>query len=247
MVKKSLGTILIVDDEAPMRRAIAQLLVHAGYAVLEADDGPTALRLIEEERPALAVMDVNMPKMDGMVVLETIRRRGLSLPVLMLSGLGDVEHRLKGLGLGADDYMAKPFDPRELVARLGALLRRGQPNADSFSRRLQRGDLSIDFAARRAERAGQEVLLTATEYAILEVLAQNAGRPVSREYLLDVVWGYTSSANTRTVETHIWRLRKKLGDMGTGSGFIQNRQGLGYLLTVEESGATSIQTAPPER
>lgn len=234
-------SILIVEDELLMRRAIMHLLTHAGYRVIEAEDGATALRVLKSERPGMAIIDVNMPGLSGLELLERMRRQGWSAPVLMLSGLGEVEDRLKGLGHGADDYMGKPFDPRELIARVGALLRRRRPDIRASNRRLTWGNLAIDLDEKRAERAGKEFSLTATEFAILQSLANGQGRPVSREQLLEEVWGYSAAQNTRTVETHIWRLRKKLGDPGDETGWIQNRQGLGYILAspVEEKSPSS--------
>jgi len=213
-----------------MRRAILHMLTQQGLRVIEAMDGATALRILKEEQPGMAIIDVNMPDLSGLELLGKMRRSGWNAPVLMLSGLGEVEDRLKGLGEGADDYMAKPFDPRELIARVTALLRRRRPEIRASVRRLTWGNLSIDLDANRAERAGKELTLTATEYSILKALANGEGRPVSRDRLLEEVWGYSSTQNTRTVETHIWRLRKKLGDPGDETGWIQNRQGLGYIL-----------------
>lgn len=238
--------ILVVEDEAITRMVVVQLLQHAGYRVLEAEDGATALRMIEEEVPALTIMDVNMPEMGGFAALETLRTRGMALPVLMLSAQGEIDQRVKGLGLGADDYMGKPFDPRELLARVAALLRRGR-DTKAMPKVLRHGGLVIDFTAKRAERSGEAIALTATEFAILELLTQEAGRPVSRERMLDAVWGYNSIPNTRTVETHIWRLRKKLGDSGEESGLIQNRHGLGYVLVLEadvSASASAMGAAP---
>jgi DNA-binding response OmpR family regulator len=216
---------------------IEQLLRQAGYSVLEAGDGVSGLRMLQEMQPTMAIMDVDLPKLGGLALLKTVRERGIDIPVLMLSAHGEVHDRLKGLGLGADDYMGKPFDPRELLARVAALLRRGTTKAktDAGPGVIRRGDLVIDLAAKRAERAGVALPLTVTEFAILGVLAREMGRPVARERMLDLVWGYTSATATRTVETHVWRLRKKLGDLGSESGLIQNRQGLGYLLAAEKA------------
>jgi DNA-binding response OmpR family regulator len=243
-VKKIGDRILVVEDDENVRIMIEQLLRHAGYTVLEAADGATGLRLVEEMKPRVAIMDVDLPKLSGLAVLKAMRERGFDVPVLMLSAHGEVHHRLKGLGLGADDYMGKPFDPRELLARVAALLRRGPAKTETKLSPLRRGDLIIDFAAMRAERAGVPLPLTATEFAILGVLAREGGRPVSRERMLDLVWGYTSATATRTVETHVWRLRKKLGDLGNESGLIQNRQGLGYFLAAENDEGAVSSTRP---
>lgn len=234
-MKKTGDRVLVVEDDEHVRSMIEQLLRQAGYSVVEAGDGVTGLHLVEETRPKVAIMDVDLPKLGGLAVLKTMRERRIDVPVLMLSAHGEVHHRLKGLGLGADDYMGKPFDPRELLARVAALLRRGPAKTEKEPDTIRHGDLIIDFAARRAERAGVALPLTATEFAILGVLARDIGQPVSRERMLDLVWGYLSATATRTVETHIWRLRKKLGDLGNESGLIQNRQGLGYLLSLDHA------------
>jgi DNA-binding response OmpR family regulator len=231
-VKKLPAKILVVEDDAFTRMMIVKLLEGAHYRVLEAGDGATAVSLVKDEQPGVAIMDVTMPNMGGLAALETIRKQGFNFPVLMLSGHGEVDHRLRGLRLGADDYMAKPFDGRELLARVAALLRRGTVAVEK-PRVLRRHDVVIDLAAKRATRAGSPLPLTATEYAILDALVQNQGRPLSRERLLELVWGYTSSSTTRTVETHIWRLRKKLGDSVDAAGWIQNLQGSGYVLSPE--------------
>lgn len=246
-MKKILEKILVVEDDEVVRASIGEVLRRADYRVLEAENGEMALNLLRDEQPDLVIMDVSMPQLGGLAALEIIRQRGDTLPVLMLSGHGEVDHRLRGLGLGADDYMAKPFDHRELLARVAALLRRGQLRGNNKPRWLRHKDISIDLVAKRAERAGKPLPLTATEYSILEVLAQNSGEPISRERLLDLVWGYTFAPATRTVETHIWRLRKKLGDSADESGWIQNVQGAGYVLapstdaTVEQSDVASLK------
>ena len=162
----------------------------------------------------------------------------------MLSSQGEVDRRLKGLGLGADDFMPKPFDLRELVARVEALLRR-EKTSGAAPRRLCRGDVVIDLAAREARRAGLPLKLTVTEFAMLDLLARSIGRPVTREQMLDAVWGYTMLPRTRTVETHIWRLRKKLGDGGGEAGWIRNRAGMGYTLTAEAVEAGEAAGASP--
>jgi DNA-binding response OmpR family regulator len=239
-VKKTSDQILVVEDDAFVRTMLVQLLQHAGYQVMEAGDGAMGLQMVKEKLPRLAIMDVDLPKLGGLAVVETMRLRGIDIPVLMLSAHREVDDRLKGLGLGADDYMGKPFDPRELLARVAALLRRGKAIASTKPPTLRRGDLIIDFAAKHATKAGVDVPLTATEFAILAVLSREEGRLVSRERMLDLVWGYSSGSSTRTLETHIWRLRKKLGDSGDEGGLIQNRQGLGYALAAENDGTMNV-------
>lgn len=221
--------ILIVDDDEALRHVFSALLRHSGYRVLEAADGVEALELWHREAPALVLLDVDMPRLNGWQTLEKIRLRGGRQPVLMLTGLTSIDHRVKGLGAGADDYVGKPCDARELIARVQALLRRTEAAAAPATV-LRLGDNVIDLAARTATAAGGPLALTRTEFALLELLARHPGRPVSRETILDAVWGYTNRPNTRTVETHVWRLRGKLGDRGDEPRWILTVPGAGYRL-----------------
>ena len=237
--------ITVVEDDDLVRESIGEALRRVGYRVLEVANGETALHVLDDEQPDLVIMDVTMPQLDGLTVLELIRARGNSVPVLILSGHGEVDHRVRGLALGADDYMAKPFDHRELLARVAALLRRGRPLEASKPRYLRHQDINIDLVAKSADKGGEPIALTATEYSILEVLAQHTGEPVSRERLLEMVWGYTSAPATRTVETHIWRLRKKLGDNADEASWIQNIQGAGYVLRTPPEMSTNGRINEP--
>ena len=236
--------ILIVDDEPLPRMLMRQTLLSGGFLVIEATNGTQALDLVMTHRPALVVMDVGMPGLSGIQTVEQMRQDGLMMPVLMLTCYGDVEHRVQGLGAGADDYFVKPFDARELVARVRALLRRAQVQAAILppkreARVIQLGQAVIDLGAKRAEMNGALLALTKTEFAILECLASAQGRPVTREQLLRAVWGYDADTNTRTVETHVWRLRKKIGDTGDTAGTVQSRSGIGYSLSAEAFPAVS--------
>lgn len=223
--------LLVVDDALAMRLVLGQLLRAEGYEVSEATDGESALEIIAREPPALVVLDVNLPGISGFDVLARMRAERWSLPIILLTSYDDVEHRVRGLEAGADDYVGKGFDRRELVARVRALLRRAAP--PEKARVLRLGATIIDLAAKRAERDGVPLPLTRTEFAMLECLARAAGRPVPREELLGAVWGYDSGTNTRTVETHIWRLRKKIGEPGAESRWLVNRSGFGYVLLGE--------------
>ncbi|MCX6952523.1 MAG: response regulator transcription factor [Verrucomicrobia bacterium] len=227
--------ILIVDDEACLRLLLGQSLKAAGFEVMEATGGMQALEMIATEGPMLVVMDVSMPGLDGFAAVERMRVSGMTQPVIMLTSFDDVDHRVRGLGVGADDYLTKPFHHRELVARVQALLRRATATAAKPTARriIQLGDVTVDLGAKQAHRAGVPVALTRTEFALLECLASERGRPVSRERLLATVWGYEADTSTRTVETHIWRLRKKLGDIGTESPWLQTLTGLGYVMAPE--------------
>lgn len=225
--------LLLVEDHEPLRDATAEMLRTAGYRVVVAADGLQALELWERERPALVMLDVNMPRLNGWETLGRLRARSTDQPVMMLTGLGDLDARVRGLGAGADDYLAKPWDRRELIARVGALLRRSQAHARAApGRRLRFGAVTVDLDVRAARSDGGATLaLTKTEFALLEILLRHVGRPVSRDVILDSVWGYSSQSATRTVETHVWRLRHKLGDSGKEPQWIKTAPASsGYIL-----------------
>lgn len=229
---KLLPRILVVDDERPMRASICQCLLAEGYRVLEAFDGAQGLEMVGKEKPTLVVMDVMMPNLTGIELAAEIRRLGMNIPILMLTTRSEVSQKVEGLEAGADDYLAKPFDRRELVARVQALLRRQAVHETAKAVRLLRfGDVEVDLEKREAVKAGAPIPLTRTEFALLELLAKNLGCPVSRDLILDAVWGYTYFPSTRTVDTHVWRLRKKIGDSGEEPRWLKKAQGEGYLLT----------------
>ncbi len=218
--------VLIIDDDPDVRLVMRSALLGWHYAVSEVADGAQALGAIERERPALVVLDVGLPGKDGFQVLDEMRAAGHQQPVFFLTELDTVEARVRGLSAGADDYLGKPFSVEEFGARARALLRRIQHDR---SRVLSLGDALVDLEAKKAERANTSLRLSARDFSLLEVLAAAHGRPVSREDLLQAVWGYGESVQTRTLETHLWRLRKKLG--GTGERVpIRNVPGVGYVL-----------------
>lgn len=222
--------ILLVDDSPIVRLAVAAMLQGGGHTAREAGDGATALALVQQDNPALLVVDVSMPGMDGIAFVKELRRLGHATPVLFLSTYGDVEKRVQCLESGGDDYITKPCDPRELLARVAALLRRGSPRGGM---RLRFDDLVVDLTARTAVKSAGEVELTKTEFTLLTALARNAGAVTTRERLLAEVWGYAEGSSTRTLETHIWRLRKKIGDDADHPRWIVNRAGMGYELAAE--------------
>lgn len=215
--------------------AMIGILQQEGYRVIEARDGRQALDLALAEQPALAVLDIEMPEMGGLAVIERLRDRGIDLPVLVLSGRAELDDRVRGLMVGADDYLTKPYERAELTARVHALLRRhGRTNTEVTALKL--GDLVVDLEKMEAVRPGVTVKLSKIECSILALLARHEGKPVSRERMFDVVWGYTFMPETRTVDTHIWRLRKKLGDGGKQPRWIKNVPGAGYVLECERLG-----------
>ena len=224
--------ILVVEDEAPLMFTVKTCLEHNGYRVIQAEDGRQGLELALEQKPALVILDVGLPELSGIEVCASLRQLDFAAPILMLTSRAELGDRVAGLNSGADDYLAKPFQAPELLARINALLRR-RGREEKAVLVLQLGDTRIDLGHRTATRAGQPLELTKTEFALLELLAKHAGETVSRERMLDVVWGYARFPTTRTVDTHVWRLRKKLGDDGDVPRWIKPVRGEGYSLAIE--------------
>ncbi len=224
-----MSRILIIEDEAPMRTALADVLEGEGYRALTAADGEAGLRKAVAEKPDLILLDVMMPKLDGFAVCAELRRLGHATPVLMLTAKGQIEDRVNGLDVGADDYLVKPFSTEELLARVRALLRRTQRQGKSPTK-LKLGEVEIDLARQMAVRGRKTIHLTAKEFAMLRLLAEAAGEPVSREKFLDVVWGYAAFPTTRTVDTHIGSLRAKLEKNPESPRWLKTVHGVGYRL-----------------
>ncbi len=218
--------ILIVDDEPDALELIQYNLKAAGYDVITAADGEEALKKARASQPALIILDVMLPEVDGLEVCKTLRREPMTaaIPIVMLTAKAAEIDRVLGLELGADDYVTKPFSPRELVLRVKALLRRRvptEPEAENFDF----ADLKIDIPRHEVSVCGQRVDLTATEFKLLTVLAERRGRVQSREALLRDVWEYDNFIDTRTVDTHMRRLRDKLGD---AARYLDTVRGVGY-------------------
>lgn len=228
---KTMSRILIIEDEAPMRMALADVLEGEGYRAPTAPDGVVGLRKAVDEKPDLILLDVMMPKLDGFAVCAELRRLGHVTPVLMLTAKGQIEDRVNGLDVGADDYLVKPFSTEELLARVRALLRRTQRQGKSLTK-LKLGEAEIDLARQTAIRGRKAIHLTAKEFAMLRLLAEAAGEPVSREKFLDVVWGYAAFPTTRTVDTHIGSLRAKLEKNPEAPRWLKTVHGVGYKLEV---------------
>jgi DNA-binding response OmpR family regulator len=217
--------ILVVEDDQVINQAVADRLEAEGYAVVRAWDGPGAVAAYREHSPDLVVLDLMLPGYDGHEVCRRIQT-DRPVPVLMLTARADETDVLVGLGVGADDYLTKPFRMRELVARISALLRRVDRAAELAGRRaLELGDLRVDAAARRVWRGGQEVRLTPTEFDLLLCLAATPGAVVTRERLLAEVWGWPGASGTRTVDSHVKGLRAKVG-----ADWIRTVHGVGYAL-----------------
>jgi DNA-binding response OmpR family regulator len=216
--------ILVVDDDLELQRLIAFALRQAGYLVLEAGDGPAALAMFESERPDLVLLDVNLPRMNGFEVLRRLRAGGAKTPVMMLTVRVGEEDQVRGLDLGADDYLAKPFAMQELVARVRALGRRVSSVVPPV---LHHHDLTLDTPRRRATRDGRELKLTRKEFGVLEVLMAAGDRVVSSEELLEKVWDENADPFTNAVRITVMTLRRKLGEPQV----IETVVGVGYRLS----------------
>ncbi len=224
-------TIMVVEDETPIALIIKAYLEKAGYPVIVAGDGEEALRIFPVVRPALVILDLMLPGADGWVVLEEIRRQG-SCPVIMVTALGDVEYRLKGLKRGADDYMAKPFDPDEMVARVQAVLRRSARMVEPEV--LRAGSLTLDFTSRTVSVSGRPVNVLPRDWELLGFLVRHPNQAFSRGQLLDHVWGMDYDGGDRAVDVAVKRLRQSLRDWPAAEGEIVTIRGMGYLLRVQE-------------
>ncbi len=222
-------TVLIADDEASIRDLARLYLEKEGFRVRTADDGAAALEEVRRERPDLLVLDLMMPRVDGWEVCRRIRSEG-DLPILMLTARDQDIDKIVGLEMGADDYLTKPFNPRELVARVRAILRRSSPR-DGSGRARRFGRVAIDPASREVTVDSQPVVLRAKEFDLLLTLAEHPNQVLSREQLLDRVWGYEFYGQTRTVDVHVAHLRDRLADSGLE---IETVWGRGYKLVGRE-------------
>lgn len=221
--------VLVVDDEPDITGLVAYHLARAGYRVITAANGTEALKSVREERPDLVVLDLMLPGLSGYDVLAELRRQETTrdVGVILLTARREEPDRIKGLTLGADDYLAKPFSPQELVLRVGAVLRRLASPAVASSGRLAAGPISLDQSAHRVTVAGDEIELTATEFKLLRTLIEREGRVQSRTQLLQTVWQAQPDIQTRTVDMHVQRLRTKLRKAGD---WIETVRGVGYRL-----------------
>jgi len=224
-----MSRILIIEDETPMRTALKDVLEAEGYRALTAADGESGLKRAIEEKPDFILLDIMMPKLDGYAVCAELRRLANPVPILMLTAKGQIEDRVTGLDVGADDYLVKPFSTDELLARVRALLRRTHRQTQTTTR-LKLGDVEIDLARQTAVRGRKPFHLTAKEFSMLRLMAETPGEPVSRERFLDAVWGYTSFPTTRTVDNHIASLRAKVERNPDAPRWIKTVHGVGYKL-----------------
>ncbi len=224
--------ILIVDDEPDIVELLDYNLRQAGYTVVNARDGASALAAVRRQRPDLIVLDLMLPDIPGTEVCRRLRKEAdtEAIPILMLTARAGEIDRVVGFEIGADDYVVKPFSPREIVLRVQALLRRARPRAEGTIDRVRIGALEIDVPRHRVTVSGAEVPLTALEFKLLLDLVSRRGRVQSRDDLLERVWGYAPGIETRTVDTHVKRLREKLGD---ARDCIETVRGVGYRVRDE--------------
>ena len=226
--------ILIVEDDPDIAELVARYLEKAGFVTERAASGREALKAIAARAPALLVLDLMLPHVDGLEVCRVVRGNEASaaMPIIMLTARAEESERIVGLELGADDYLAKPFSPNELVARVRALLRRAQRGARPAAKTLAYGPIALDTERHIVSIDGRDVTLTAKEFLLLEYLLQHRGRVLSRDVLLTDVWGYRYTGGTRTVDVHVRRLREKLPVLADG------------LVTVKQFGYKLMETAP---
>jgi len=241
------GKILVVEDERPTARSLWFLLTREGYEVALAYDGETALRMMEQEKPDLVLLDIMLPDLSGTEVCRRVREQRRYMPIIMLTAKAEEVDKVLGLEMGADDYVTKPFQPRELIARIQAQLRRAliysRPQSQQ-QRQVQIGLLTVD-ADTREVRLGQHLIpMTPKEFDLLYTLALHAGRVISREVLLEEVWGETRYLNRRTLDVHIRRLRVKLEPNPSQPRYIQTIPGVGYKLNREHLMANGASSRP---
>jgi two-component system alkaline phosphatase synthesis response regulator PhoP len=222
-----MSKILIVEDEPDMVLGLKDNFEFEGYEVLTASDGQMGLEKARSQKPDLVVLDIMLPKLSGLEVCKTLRGEGFESPIIMLTARGQEIDKVVGLELGADDYVTKPFSIRELLARVRAILRRSEGKKKRLAR-YRFADVELDFETYRARRGEEALDLSPREFELLRYLIERKGETVSRDRLLEDVWGYESYPSTRTVDTHIAKLRAKIGDSGSEPRYILTIHGSGY-------------------
>ncbi|AOZ92062.1 response regulator transcription factor [Paenibacillus crassostreae] len=223
------STILLIDDDEKIISMLRRGLAFEGYDVMTASNGAEGLNTLLNSEPDLVVLDVMMPKIDGFEVCRRLREGGSQVPILMLTAKDEIEHRVKGLDLGADDYLVKPFALEELLARVRALLRRKPEHNEAGEPKLSYEDIILDMDAREVLRSGVRLELTAKEFELLNLFMQNPKRVLSRDLIMDKIWGYDYSGESNVLEVYVAMLRQKMEEHG-GKRLIQTIRGAGYIL-----------------
>ncbi len=229
--------LLVVEDDPAIQRMISDYFRHTGYEVITAGDGETGVRMALSDKPTVIILDLMLPKLDGLSVCRQVREKSPNIPIIMLTAKDDLVDKVLGLEMGADDYMTKPFSLRELEARLKSLLRRIRTKAveedDSDQAPIVRGDLRIDPARREVTIAGRSIDLTPKEFELLTLFASHPGRVYSRKYLLENIWDYTYGGYDRTIDSHINRLRSKVEEDPDEPKLVLTVWGVGYKFNDE--------------
>jgi DNA-binding response OmpR family regulator len=220
--------ILICEDESSIRKFININLCINGFTVIEAESGEAALEMIGKHNPMIVILDIMLPGIDGFEVCKRIRESRPEIIIIMLTARGQDMDKIMGLGLGADDYMVKPFNPLELVARIKAILRRSEKASLQSKERVRFGALEIDTKAQKFLKDGREIDLTPTEFSIVNAFMKNPGKAFSRDELLNTIWGQDYFGDVKTVDVHIRRLREKIEDNPSSPCFIETVWGFGY-------------------
>jgi two-component system response regulator MprA len=220
---------MVIDDDAKITSMLKRSLAFEGYAVTTAANGQEGLKLLLQEEPNVIILDVMMPQLDGWEVCRRIRESGSAVPILMLTAKDEVSDRVKGLDLGADDYLVKPFALEELLARVRSLLRRRSDKAEQQTRRVQVEDVLLDLDTREVVREGKTIELTTKEFDLLHLFMLNPRRVLSRDLIMEKVWGYDYSGESNVLEVYIALLRQKLEEYGS-KRIIQTVRGAGYVL-----------------
>ena len=223
--------ILVVEDDPAILRGLDDNLTYESYQVITAADGEAGYRLVQEQKPDLIVLDLMLPKLSGYELCRKLRDEGITTPILMLTARGEEGDRVVGLDLGADDYVTKPFSVRELLARIRALLRRARPSR-TLPDELCFDNIAVDFRRYEARKGNQTVDMTRKEFGVLRLLAARPGEVVTRDELLNEVWGYENYPTTRTIDNHIAMLRAKLEDEPAAPRHLQTVHGVGYKLVL---------------
>ena len=235
--------VLIVEDSRPMQRTLRRLFESDSLQVQIASDGPSGLEFFRKQLPCVVVLDLKLPGISGKELCREFKSFAASVPLVVLSANAEVEDKVLLLELGADDYVTKPFSPKELLARVRRAMRRAEPSLQTVSHMLTKpvsreiltfGDARVDFTSMEATRAGKSITLTTQEFKLLKYLASSPGRVISREELLNEVWGYQNYPSTRTVDNHILRLRQKLEPDPASPRFLLTMHGAGYKFTAED-------------